>query len=60
MGRTGASKLVEFDLTARDRSIWDETEDSGAGGWKEVKGVFGVSVGASSRDLKLQGNMTVS
>jgi hypothetical protein len=47
-------------LTARDRSIWDETENSGAGGWKEVKGVFGVSVGASSRDLKLQGNMTIS
>lgn len=53
----GGSKQVTFPLSARDRSVWD---GAGGGGWKEVKGSFGVVVGASSRDLKLHGNFTIA
>ena len=51
----GATAQVNFELSARDRSVWDAT----SGGWKEVAGTFGVVVGSSSRAAKLHGSFTV-
>ena len=51
----GGSKTVTFPLTDRDVSVWKE----GGIGWTVMKGSFGVVVGASSRDVKLQGKITV-
>ena len=51
----GASASVTFNLTARDVSMWDV----GTHGWQVVKGGFGVSVGASSCDLRLNGTLTL-
>ena len=51
----GATAQVNFELSARDRSVWDAT----SGGWKEVSGTFGVVVGSSSRAAKLHGSFTV-
>jgi len=42
-------KIVKFDLTRYDLSIWDN------GMWRIPYGEFGVSVGASSRDKRLKG-----
>ena len=44
--RTG----VAFELSARDRSVWDP----GMTAWTEVKGKFGLHVGLSSRDPGMQ------
>ena len=47
------SVTVEIDTVARDVSIWDvATHD-----WKIIDGVYGVAVGASSRDHRLTGTM---
>ena len=51
----GASISVAFNLTARDVSTWDVATH----GWLVQKGAFGVSVGASSCDLRLNGSFTI-
>ncbi|OAA70341.1 Glycoside hydrolase, family 3 [Cordyceps fumosorosea ARSEF 2679] len=47
----GESRSVEFNLTRRDLSYWDTTLQN----WVMPEGQFSISVGASSRDLKLSG-----
>lgn len=51
----GASGTATFRLRRRDLSVWDE----GARKWSVVKGEYGVFVGASSRDVRLTGKITV-
>ncbi|KAH9898527.1 beta-glucosidase [Cubamyces lactineus] len=50
----GESKTVTFQLSRYDFSIWDVVAQR----WEVVQGVTGISVGASSRDLKLKGSIT--
>ena len=51
----GATTTVYFPLRSRDVSVWDV----GVHGWRRQQGVFGVRVGASSRDIRLFGKFTV-
>lgn len=51
----GASGKAEFKLRKRDLSIWD----SGSKKWTVPSGEFKVYVGASSRDVRLEGKITV-
>lgn len=51
----GASGTATFDLTRRDLSYWDVSQ----GKWVVPSGAFTVYVGASSRDIRLQGSFTV-
>ena len=48
----GAVETVRFVLHDRDCSVWDVTQRM----WEPVTGTFGVHVGTSSRDLRLQGS----
>lgn len=52
----GASGIATFNLRRRDLSYWDASSQN----WLVPKGSFGVSVGASSRDVRLTGSITVS
>lgn len=52
----GASGTATFALTRRDLSYWDVNSKK----WILPKGQFGVSVGASSRDLRLNGSLVVA
>ncbi|KAI1778099.1 glycoside hydrolase family 3 protein [Hypoxylon cercidicola] len=47
--------VVSFDLTRRDLSIWDVDAQM----WRLQTGDYGVFVGGSSRDLPLQGTLTI-
>ncbi|KAF8580003.1 glycoside hydrolase family 3 protein [Ramaria rubella] len=49
----GASQRVTFELTERDLSIWDTASQS----WRRPSGKFVFHVGASSRDIRLQGSL---
>lgn len=49
----GESKTVTFELSRYDFSYWDVVSQS----WQIAKGQTGISVGASSRDLKLKGSI---
>ena len=51
----GASETVTFILTERDLSYWSTR----ANGWLLEGGAFEISVGASSRDLRLVETVTV-
>lgn len=51
----GASKTVQFALTRRDVSYWD----TAAQAWTLPVGAIGVKVGFSSRNLPLEGSLTV-
>lgn len=51
----GASETVTFTLTERDLSYWSTR----ANGWLLEGGAFEISVGASSRDLRLVETVTV-
>jgi len=51
----GKSKIVTFPLMRRDLSYWDVIVQE----WVVPSGEFVVSVGFSSRDIKLTGGMTV-
>ncbi|RDW81921.1 putative beta-glucosidase M [Coleophoma cylindrospora] len=51
----GQSKSVSFDLTRRDLSEWDTTAQQ----WALQTGSYAVAVGASSRDLRLEGSITI-
>lgn len=52
----GASDTATFNIRRRDISYWDV----GAQEWIVPAGEFKISVGASSRDLKLDGTFTVA
>ena len=47
---------VAFPLTAADLSIWDVVSQA----WKLVPGTYDISVGSSSRDIRLQGTLAVN
>ncbi|CAI6337353.1 unnamed protein product [Periconia digitata] len=49
----GASSTATFELRRRDLSIWKDGE------WVVPSGEFTVNVGASSRDIRLEGKITV-
>jgi beta-glucosidase len=49
-----ASEMVAFDLMRRDLSYWDIVSQD----WVLPSGEFGISVGFSSRDIKLTGTVT--
>lgn len=51
----GETKEVEFQLRRRDLSVWDVEAQE----WAVLKGSYGMHVGASSRDLKGSGSLTV-
>lgn len=51
----GASGTVSFNLRRKDLSHWDVPTQN----WNVPKGSFGVSIGASSRDLRLTGSLEV-
>jgi beta-glucosidase len=51
----GESVEVEFALDRRDLSIWSVEKQ----GWELQKGTYKVWVGASSRDVKLEGEIVV-
>lgn len=52
----GASGTATFNLRQKDLSYWDVASQN----WIVPTGSFGISVGASSRDLRLNGTITVS
>ncbi|KAH6607020.1 glycoside hydrolase family 3 [Trichoderma cornu-damae] len=51
-----ATGTATFNMRKRDLSYWDVRAQK----WVVPSGTFGVSVGASSRDLRLTGSLTVS
>lgn len=51
----GESKVVAFPLTRRDLSIWDVVVQQ----WRLQQGEYPIYVGASSRDVRLNGTLTV-
>ncbi len=51
----GQSKTVTLTLSPYDLSIWDVV----AQGWVKPEGKISFSVGASSRDFRLQGTVPV-
>jgi beta-glucosidase len=53
--KAGESGTATFNLRRRDISYWDTAKQN----WVVPAGSFAVSVGASSRDIKLEGELTV-
>ncbi|KAI0138599.1 glycoside hydrolase family 3 protein [Hypoxylon sp. NC0597] len=51
----GESAEVTFELTRRDLSVWDVITQ----GWIVQSGEYAVYIGASSRDIRLTGSITV-
>lgn len=51
----GQSGTATFNLRRRDLSYWDVGQQN----WVVPSGEFGIGVGASSRDIRLQGTITV-
>ncbi|GME23845.1 putative beta-glucosidase m [Neofusicoccum parvum] len=51
----GESKVVTFELTRRDLSVWDVVSQ----GWVLPRGTFGVYVAASVEDVRLTGQLVV-
>jgi beta-glucosidase len=49
----GRSTTVMFELTRKDVSYWDVVKQD----WKVPSGSFNISVGFSSRDIKVRGAM---
>ncbi|KAI8628788.1 glycoside hydrolase family 3 protein [Xylariaceae sp. FL1651] len=49
------TETVHFDLTRRDFSVWDVVTQT----WTVQAGIYSVLVGASSRDIRLTGNIKV-
>jgi beta-glucosidase len=54
--KAGANATVTFKLRRKDLSFWDTS----AKAWTVPTGSFAVGVGASSRDIRLMGNIVVS
>ncbi|KAF3017183.1 hypothetical protein E8E14_012126 [Neopestalotiopsis sp. 37M] len=53
--RPGETLTVKFPLTRRDLSIWDVVSQQ----WRLQEGSYAIYVGASSRDLKLNGTLDI-
>lgn len=53
--RPGASARLTFKLTRRDFSVWDTEKQA----WDLQSGEYNVYVGASSRDIRLTGKITI-
>ncbi|XP_014550271.1 glycoside hydrolase family 3 protein [Bipolaris victoriae FI3] len=51
----GESTTVSFGLTRRDLSVWDTVKQS----WVLQKGNYMIYIGASSRDIRLSGSLTI-
>jgi beta-glucosidase len=51
----GESREVEFALDRRDLSVWNVTAQA----WELQRGTYKIWVGASSRDVRLQGGIVV-
>jgi beta-glucosidase len=51
----GQAREVVFELTRRDLSVWDVVAQD----WRLRRGVYEIWVGASSRDLRLKGELEV-
>lgn len=49
-------KKVSITLSRYDLSFWDTV----AQGWRRPNGTIGVSIGTSSRDVRLSGNITIT
>jgi beta-glucosidase len=54
--KAGETKQIQFELRRKDLSYWDKSSSK----WVVPKGDFQVEVGASSRDMRLSGKITVS
>lgn len=52
----GATGTATFAIRKRDLAVWNESEQQ----WSVPSGSFGVGVGASSRDIRLEGTIDVS
>jgi beta-glucosidase len=55
MVQPGETGKVSFELRRRDLSVWDVMKQE----WKVERGEYKMHVGASSRDLRVVGTMTV-
>jgi beta-glucosidase len=58
----GESARVEFRLENRDFAYWDsatERPDGRRGAWRREGGLFGIEVGASSRDIRLSAELVL-
>jgi beta-glucosidase len=53
--KPGESQTVSLALTPDTMSVWNETTH----GWKLVPGAYTISVGSSSRDIRLKGSFTI-
>lgn len=51
----GEARQVVFELTRRDLSVWDVVAQQ----WRLRRGEYQIWVGASSRDLRLEGSITI-
>ena len=51
----GQSVTVNFDITRKDLSFWDVVRQN----WQLAKGEYGILVGRSSRDIKLEQTFTI-
>ena len=49
----GDKNRVKITLSRYDLSIWDVVQQ----GWKKPQGRIGITVGASSRDIRLKGHL---
>ena len=52
----GEAKVVVISLSKRDFSVWDDAVED----WAVVAGSFGVMVGSSPHDIRLQKTVTVT
>jgi beta-glucosidase len=52
----GQKKKVGITLSRYDLSFWDTV----AQGWRHPNGTIGVTIGTSSRDERLAGNITIA
>lgn len=50
------ARQAVFELTRRDLSVWDVTAQQ----WRLARGEYDIFVGASSRDLRLNGTITIA
>lgn len=53
--RPGETRTVVLSLTRRDLSVWDTVAQQ----WRLQPGTYQIDVGASSRDLRLQGSLDI-
>eukprot|EP00326_Haptolina_ericina_P018660 CAMPEP_0181186720 /NCGR_PEP_ID=MMETSP1096-20121128/10183_1 /TAXON_ID=156174 ORGANISM="Chrysochromulina ericina, Strain CCMP281" /NCGR_SAMPLE_ID=MMETSP1096 /ASSEMBLY_ACC=CAM_ASM_000453 /LENGTH=221 /DNA_ID=CAMNT_0023275633 /DNA_START=29 /DNA_END=695 /DNA_ORIENTATION=- len=51
--KPGETRTVTFSVSSAETSVWSEVSH----GWTPVEGLFNVSIGASSRDIRLVGTL---